>query len=65
MKKLRDLKKVLSYLELEEQGRGIIMEVTSKMACHTKYFRHQCIYEFCLKNADEFFKNFNRNTNLE
>ena len=28
MKKLQDLKKVLSYLELEGQGRGIIMEVT-------------------------------------
>ena len=28
MKKLLDLKKVLSDLELEQQGRGIIMEVT-------------------------------------
>ena len=54
MKKLQDLKKVLSYLELEGQGRGIIMEVkrplllgrkmaSSKMAHHTKQIRRQCI----------------------
>ena len=54
MKKLRDLKKVLSYLELQGQGRGIIMEVTrpllvgpfyillGKMAYHTKQIRRQC-----------------------
>ena len=31
MKKLRDLKNDLSYLELEGQGRGIIMEVTRSL----------------------------------
>ena len=38
MKKSWDLKKVLSYLELERQGRGIIMEVTRPLllAYHTK-----------------------------
>ena len=43
------LKKVISYLELEGQGRGIIMEVTrplpillSKMACQPKHFGPQC-----------------------
>ena len=30
-KKLLDLEKVLSYLELEGQGRGIIMEVTRSL----------------------------------
>ena len=47
MKKLLDLKKGLSYLELEGQGRGIIMEVTrplGKMAYHTKQIRRQCIH---------------------
>ena len=52
MKKLWDLKKVLSYLELEGQGRGIIMGVTRPLLlgpfyyvfslCHTKHFRCQC-----------------------
>ena len=52
MKKLQDLKKVLSYLELEGQGRGIIMEVTRphllgpffpcKMAYHTEQIHWQC-----------------------
>ena len=48
MKKLWDLKNVLSYLELEGQGRGIIMEVTRplllvvKWPCQPKHFGRQC-----------------------
>ena len=41
-------KKVLSYLELEGQGRGIIMEVTRPLllgACQPKHFGRQCTYE--------------------
>ena len=54
MKKLWDLKNNLSYLELEEQGRGIIMEVTptppgtillGKIAYHTKQIRRECILQ--------------------
>ena len=37
MKKLWDLKKVLSYLELEGQGRGIIMEVTHPLLLGSFY----------------------------
>ena len=61
MKKLWDLKKVLSYLELEGQGHGIIMEVTrplllgpfyilGKMAYHTKQIRRQCTSD-CMQYA--------------
>ena len=55
MKKLLDLKNDLSYLELEGQGQGIIMEVTRPlllgpfylvyvMACEPKHIGHQCMY---------------------
>ena len=38
MKKLSDLKKVLSYLELEGQGRGIIMGVTHPLLLGPFYY---------------------------
>ena len=38
MTKLRDLKNDLSYLELEGQGRGIIMEVTRPLFLRLFYY---------------------------
>ena len=38
MKKLWDLKKFLSYLELDGQGRGIIMEVTGPLLLGPSYY---------------------------